>query len=69
MYEDIESMTPAGGNTMPSRHRLGSKRGTDVDSVFRSMDREELLRKVSAYPPCVRRKLLNLLSRKSYFRG
>ena len=62
MYEDIESMAPVGGNTLPSRRRTGCSRGSNIDAMFRQMDREAILRKVSTYPPCERKMWLRLLT-------
>ena len=61
MYEDIESMTPAAGNTMPSRHRRGCSRGADIEDIFKAIDSEEILRKVATYPPRERKMWLKLL--------
>lgn len=65
MYEDIESMAPAAGNTLPSRRKAGSKRGADIDSVLKKTDDEEILRKVSTYPVHERKMWLKFL-RQSY---
>lgn len=61
MYEDMECMTPAAGNTIPSRHRRGVSHGADVDSILKDMDQEDILRKVSTYPSHERKMMLKIL--------
>ena len=68
MHEDMESMTPAAGNTMPSRHRSGCTRGANIDSIFKRLDKEEILRKVSTYPPSERKMWFQILSQSSHNR-
>ncbi len=65
MYEDIESIAPVAGNTMPSSRKGGYSRGTDIDSIFRSMEQEDLLRYVSTYPEHQRKMMLKILRGKS----
>ena len=61
MYEDMENMTPDAGNTLPSHRRSGQSRGADIDSIFKKIDREEILRRISTYPPSERKMWFYLL--------
>lgn len=61
MYENLESMTPDAGNTIPSRRKRGYSRGANIDSELRKLDREDILRKVATYPQKERKMQLRLL--------
>lgn len=49
---------PAAGSIMPGQNKTAYSRGPNVDAIFKRMDHEDLLKKISAHPVAQRKALL-----------
>lgn len=63
--DNAESFAPVYGNTMPSRMRTGESRGQTLNSIFKQMDEEDMLREVSKFPPSERKARLAVLRKRA----